>query len=134
MSITGRCLCGAVQYELRGKPLFTAVCHCRNCQRQSGSALSVIVLARADEVAISGKLKTFVDQADSGQKLERRFCPDCGSAMFSWQPHLPDRLIIKAGTLDDVSWLSPAAHVWCSSAQPWVTIPQQLPRFPRNAP
>lgn len=55
MSITGRCLCGAVQYELAGKPLPTAVCHCRNCQRQSGSALSVIVLVRINEVAIPAR-------------------------------------------------------------------------------
>lgn len=134
MSRTGRCLCGAVQYELTGKPLFIAVCHCRNCQRQSGSAMSIVVLAAAEQVAVSGKLKTYEDTADSGERLERRFCPECGSALFSWQPKSPETLIIKAGTLDDITWLKPMAHVWCASTQPWVLLPDDIPCLPANPP
>lgn len=134
MGRTGRCLCGQVSYILGASPLLTAVCHCRNCQRQSGSAFSIIVLAKTATVEIDGNLRTFLDKAENGASIERRFCPDCGSAMFSWQSSAPDRLIIKAGTLDDPSGLRPSVHVWCASAQPWVAIPENVVRFPGNPP
>lgn len=134
MEQTGKCLCGAVKYTLSGKPLVTAVCHCKNCQRQAGSAFSIIVLAERKSVSIEGDLQTYQDTADSGSRLDRKFCPNCGSAMFSEQPEKPDTIIIKAGTLDDTSWLQPVAHVWCASAQPWVQISEKVAQFPGNAP
>ena len=134
MTKTGKCLCGQVSYELKADPLVTAVCHCKNCQRQAGSAFSVVVLAPAGGLDIKGDLKTYDDTADSGAKLERKFCPTCGSAMFSVQPASAETIIIKAGTFDDTSWLKPVAHVWCASAQPWVEIAEGVVKFPGNAP
>ncbi len=134
MPKTGKCLCGQVSYELNAQPMVTAVCHCKNCQRQAGSAFSVVVVAPSSGVEITGELKTYEDTADSGARLERQFCPNCGSAMFSRQPSSPETIIIKAGTLDDTNWLKPVAHVWCASAQPWVDIPAGVASFPGNAP
>ena len=134
MEQTGKCLCGAVNYTLSGKPMVTAVCHCKNCQRQAGSAFSIIVLAERKSVSIEGDLQTYQDTADSGSRLDRKFCPNCGSAMFSEQPEKLDTIIIKAGTLDDTSWLQPVAHIWCASAQPWVQISEKVAQFPGNAP
>ncbi|WP_084399728.1 GFA family protein [Henriciella aquimarina] len=134
MSRTGQCLCGQVSYQLDGDPIVTAVCHCKNCQRQAGSAFSVIVLVHESALDVRGDLRTYEDTADSGAKLERKFCPICGSAMFSVQPSSPGTIIIKAGTFDDVNWLKPVAHVWCASAQPWVEIGEGVAKFPGNAP
>lgn len=134
MSKTGKCLCGQVWYALKADPFVTAVCHCKNCQRQAGSAFSVVVVAPTNGLEIEGELRTFQDIADSGAVLHRKFCPNCGSAMFSVQPASPDTTIIKAGTFDDTSWLKPVAHVWCASAQPWVEIGGEVARFPGNAP
>ena len=131
---TGQCLCGKVRYSLKADPIVTAVCHCKHCQRQAGSAFSVVVLAPAASVDIDGELKTYRDTADSCAALDRTFCPNCGSAMFSKQPDQPDTIIIKAGSFDDTSWIKPAAHVWCDSAQPWVEISDKAARFPGNAP
>ncbi|WP_084421478.1 GFA family protein [Henriciella litoralis] len=131
---TGQCLCGQVSYRLKADPIVTAVCHCKHCQRQAGSAFSVIALAPTAAVEINGELKTYEDTADSGAALERKFCPNCGSAMFSAQPANPDAIIIKAGTFDDTDWLKPAVHVWCDSAQPWVEISDKAVKFPGNAP
>lgn len=131
---TGKCLCGEVSYTLTSDPIVTAVCHCKHCQRQAGSAFSVVVLAQAASVEIDGELKTYRDTADSGAALDRKFCPQCGSAMFSEQPDEPGTLIIKAGSFDDTSWIKPAAHVWCDSAQPWVEIGDNVAKFPGNAP
>ena len=134
MEQTGKCLCGAVRFTLTGAPVVTAVCHCKNCQRQAGSAFSVVVLAPKESVSINGELKAYHDTADSGAKLDRKFCPNCGSAMFSEQPDTPDTIIIKAGIFDDTSWLKPAVHVWCASAQPWVEISDKVAKFPANPP
>ena len=131
---TGQCLCGEVCYTLTGEPIATAVCHCKNCQRQSGSAFSLVVIARSSKVAIVGGLKTYLDTAESGAVLERCFCPECGSALFSRQPATPGITVLKAGTFDDTAWLQPQLHIWCNSAQSWVDIPQNLPHFPRNGP
>ncbi|MEM5518327.1 GFA family protein [Henriciella sp. AS95] len=131
---TGQCLCGNVSYTLKADPIVTAVCHCKHCQRQAGSAFSVVVLAPTNSVEIKGELKTYHDTADSGAALDRKFCPDCGSAMFSAQPDKADTIIIKAGSFDETDWLKPVAHVWCASAQPWVEISDKVAKFPGNAP
>ena len=134
MPITGQCLCGQVSYTVDADRLLTAVCHCKNCQRQSGSAYSILSIAPRDKLSVEGLLKTYQDTADSGAKLDRQFCPECGSAMFSVHPATPETIIIKAGTFDDTSWLKPVAHVWCSSAQSWVKIDDNVTQFPENAP
>lgn len=134
MSVTGKCLCGQARYEFSGKPMATAICHCRNCQRQAGSAFSIIIAVPTKAVTFTGELKTYNDTADSGATLYRRFCPECGSPLFSMLADAPKVTIIKAGTLDDVSGLNPQFHVWCKSAQPWIQINAALPQFEGNAP
>lgn len=96
------------------------ICHCKNCQRQGGGAFSVNVVVPADAVTTNGDLKSFLDKADSGNTVERQFCAECGSPIFSRLSANPDIAIIKAGTLDDTSGLQPSGEVWCDSAQAWV--------------
>ena len=132
--IAGHCLCGAVRYRSDAQPAMTAVCHCDNCQRQSGTAMSIIVGMPAGSVTFEGEssLETFVDRGLSGKAVKRRFCKNCGSPIVSLVEMMPDLHFIKAGTLDDKSWLQPTMHVWCDSAQPWVQIPEGVTRFPKN--
>jgi hypothetical protein len=132
--ITGSCLCGAVRYRSDGEPAMTAVCHCENCQRQSGSALSIIVGVPAGSIVFQDEssLATYTDRADSGRSVNRRFCKNCGSPIVSLVEMMPNLHFIKAGTLDDKSWLKPTMHVWCDSAQPWVEIPADMQRFAKN--
>jgi hypothetical protein len=131
--ISGGCLCGAVRYSAETDPAFTAVCHCRNCQKQTGTASSVIVGLPAGSLAISGTLKTFRDTGDSGKAVYRRFCPACGSPVVTDVEVMPALTFLKAGTLDDAGWLAPVMEIYCDSAQPWVPhLPtaQQLPKGP----
>jgi hypothetical protein len=132
--ITGSCLCGAVRYRSDAEPAMTAVCHCENCQRQSGTALSIIVGVPAGSIVFEGEgsLATYADRADSGRSVNRRFCKNCGSPIVSLVEMMPNVHFIKAGTLDDKSWLKPTMHVWCDSAQPWVEIPAGMQRFAKN--
>jgi len=69
---------------------------------------------------------------ESGQPVIRRFCPDCGSPVVSYVAAAPGLEWIRAGTLDDMSWYEPQMHIWCGSAQPWVSIDGGLPRFEKN--
>jgi len=127
--IEGGCLCGSVRYDCPAEPLMTVVCHCSHCQKQTGTSFSIIVAVPRDALKLSGQTKSFHDTGSSGKPVMRHFCPDCGSPIFSEVSALPDRLFIKAGTLDDTSWLKPSAHLYCDSAQSWVEIADTVPQF-----
>ncbi|MEO8296278.1 MAG: GFA family protein [Burkholderiales bacterium] len=130
--VEGGCLCGQIRYRANAEGAMTAVCHCKSCQRQSGTAFSVLFVVPKDDITIQGETKVFNDLADSGNKVMRHFCPNCGSPVISKLEANPAIVAVKAGTLDDASWLKPALHVWCASKQPWVELPEHLPRFDRN--
>jgi hypothetical protein len=130
-SMQGGCLCGKVRYTIAADPIFTGVCHCKNCQKQAGTAFSVVMGVPKAAFTVTGTLKTYNDRGDSGQAVFRRFCPECGSPIISEVAVMPDLVIIKAGTLDDTSTLQPAMHVYCSSKQNWVEIPAGVKAFPQ---
>jgi len=72
---------------------------------------------------------------DSGKDVSRQFCRECGSPIVSFGDGLPQFALIKAGTLDDSSWLEPQMHVWCDSAQPWIPLAEQAgTKLPRGVP
>jgi len=128
-AFTGRCLCGQIQYAANADPAIIAVCHCKNCQKQTETAFSVIVGIPKATISIRGKLKTFRDIGDSGQAVERNFCPECGSPIITNVAVMPDLTFIKAGTLYDTSWLVPRIHIYCDSAQQWSFIPEDCQKF-----
>lgn len=133
--LDGRCLCGAMTYTSDADPLFTAICHCKDCQRQSGTAFSVVVGVPRDALQLQGdtaKTVTTIGE-DHGGKNERMFCGACGSPLVTMNESLPDVYILKTGTLDDTSWLAPQIEIWGDSAQPWVEATQARPRLPRDA-
>ena len=127
--MTGRCLCGQVRYSATAEPAIVAVCHCKNCQKQTGTAFSVLVGIPKSAISIEGSLKTFHDTGDSGQAVDRNFCPECGSPIISDVAVMPELRFIKAGTLDDTSWLDPKMHVYCDSAENWTHIPEGSQKF-----
>lgn len=131
MELAGGCLCGSVRYSCNASPLRTAICHCTHCQKQSGTAFSIVVAVPAQSVRVDGKTVDYQDVGDSGGAVIRRFCGNCGSPLISEIVAQPDIWFIKAGTLDDTSDLKPDVHIWCESKQPWVTIDGDLPSFPK---
>jgi len=132
--LEGHCLCGKVSYESSSEPLATLICHCKNCQRQAGAAFSINVVVPTDSLTTQGVLKTFKDSADSGNTVDREFCPDCGSPIFSKPSANAGITVIKAGTLNDTSTLTPGLQLWCDSAQNWVELDDTLTSFPGNMP
>lgn len=127
--IAGGCLCGKIRYSATAEPVVTAVCHCKNCQKQTGTSFSVIVGVPSAALSVKGTLKTFDETGSSGKAVHRNFCPDCGSPITSIVEAAPGLSFIKAGTLDDTSWLQPTMEVWCGSAQPWVSLAGDRKRF-----
>jgi len=119
--LTGRCLCGAVTYSADAEPLIQAVCHCTDCQRQTGDPFSAIVAVPGGAFSVEGDTLTSFSTTgeDHGGETERKFCSACGSPLFSIAAVAPELVFIKAGSLDDVSWFQPAVEAWTSSAQPW---------------
>ena len=133
--IEGGCLCGAIRYSSGATPLMTAVCSCKNCQRQTGTSFSVVLAMPKGSIQYEGaSLATYEDTGSSGQSVLRQFCPKCGSPIMSTLAVTPALEWLKAGTLDDATWVKPTVAVWCQSAQPWVDLGQDVAHFAQNPP
>ena len=126
---TGQCLCGEIKYEITGDPVAAGVCHCTNCQHQTGSAFSTLAGVPRDALTFTaGEPKCYHDtNTDSGSPVERYFCGNCGSPIYSAVAVQPDVVYVKAGTLDEADKFVPQFHIWCRSKQGWFDIPEGVP-------
>jgi hypothetical protein len=122
----GGCLCGAVRYTVDWPPMVVATCSCKNCQKQAGSALSVIAVMPSAALHITGALTTYTDTAERGKDVYRKFCGVCGSPVVTETPEATEQglVFIKAGTLDEAGDLSPTVHYWTCSAPGWMLLPE----------
>lgn len=134
MKISGGCLCGAVRYESQAPPLITRVCWCRLCQYLGAGSGTVNVCFQTASFAVHGTVSDYVSIADSGNVLHRRFCPACGTPMFSAAEARPHLVFVRAGTLDDPEIARPAMTIWTSTAPSWACIADDLPRVERQPP
>jgi hypothetical protein len=103
MQIEGGCLCGKVRYSADAEPVFVGVCHCTDCQNETGTAFNVVVAIPQPALSLQCAPKTFSARGDRGKEVDRQFCPECGSTITSAPDALPGAAIIRAGTLDDGS-------------------------------
>lgn len=121
----GGCQCGNIRYEVVGTPKRLVACHCSDCQRQSGSAFGMTMLVNeADFRLTQGEPKTFASKSAAGRAKLGAFCPECGTRIYHKNEWTKGTVSIKPGTLDDTRWLTPDMHLWTSSKQTWVTIPE----------
>lgn len=120
MYLEGHCNCGGVTYHSDTALEFSAICHCKTCQRQTSAAASLVVGVKDSAFHVEGEsLGTFVTHGDSGQDVYRSFCRNCGSPIFSKCDAIPGLVFIKAGTLNDTSVLDPKIELYLQDAQPW---------------
>ncbi len=132
--IVGGCLCGNIRYTCEAEPMMMAICHCKNCQKQTSTSFSILVAVPKGALNIEGELSAYNDQGSSGQAVIRKFCGKCGSPILSDVAALPTMDFLKAGTLDDTSWLKPEAQLWCDSAQSWLKLDDDITQMAQNPP
>jgi hypothetical protein len=115
---TGRCLCGAVTYqaEIPEKPVYAGLCHCRDCQRYTGTAFASSVMVPKAGVTIEGELRFYASKTERGTTMERGFCPICGSGVLYRSDAWPDQYVLAAGTLDDPGLFKPRVNLFTRSA------------------
>ena len=128
-TITGRCLCGAVSYTCTAVPIMMGHCHCDDCRRVSGSGHCSHILVPEDSVAVTGELRAYALTADSGNRVERLFCPTCGSGVFGRSTGMPGMMTLRASTLDDLEFFRPQMHVFTGRAASWDKPDESLPTF-----
>jgi hypothetical protein len=129
--LTGGCACGAIRYECDAEPLLELNCHCRDCQCASGMAFAAIMRVPAAVFRVTkGTPKFHAVTGDSGNKVHRGFCPECGSPLFSHLSGMPDIVGVRVGSLDDPSRYRPVMDIFVTSAQPWDYMNPELPKFP----
>ena len=121
----GGCTCGKVRYELTSAPLFVNCCHCRWCQRETGTAFALNAMIEADRVRVLQGVPEIVltpSNSGKGQKIAR--CPACRIALWSNYGGAGDTIrFVRVGTLDNPDALPPDIHIFTSSKQPWVHLP-----------
>jgi hypothetical protein len=128
--LTGGCSCGTVRYRLTGRPMFVHCCHCKDCQRQTGSAFVLNALYEADRVmVVSGTPEPVTMPTDSGLPHDIFRCPKCRIALWSTYGGRPQIRFVRVGTLDDAGALSPDVHIYTRSKLPWVRLPEGVPAF-----
>ncbi len=133
--VEGGCQCGAIRYRLMAPPLGVYACHCKDCQRFSGTTHTLSMVMRADDVALTGGTFVGFDKAaDSGRTVRMLGCSACGTKIWNEPLSFPELIIVKPGTLDDMSWAQPVGNIWTDRKQPWVVLDPDVPNFPGQPP
>ncbi len=132
--ISGGCACKAVRYKITQAPYGQANCHCRACQRATGSAFAPMMLVPTSAFAVTGSYSEYTSKADSGHEVTRMFCGHCGSNLFVSTTRVPSMRPVYATSLDDPSVYEPQLDAWVDFAQPWVCLNKELPKYQRDLP
>ena len=120
----GGCACGAVRYRIEGPPIFVHCCHCRQCQKLSGSAFALNALIEADRVEVT----VGAERLDGSGGAAR--CAECGTVLWGTHRMFGEGVrFLRAGTLDESEALAPDAHFFVRSRHPWVPLPDGVPAF-----
>jgi len=121
LPLTGGCCCGAIRYEIGSFPLLLYTCNCTECQTASGSAFALNMPVATESLRIvQGSPKGWRRPSPSGADVTSWFCADCGGRLYGERKGRPETMNVRAGTLDDTTWLVPVAHMFLKSAQGWV--------------
>jgi hypothetical protein len=134
MTITGRCLCGAIHWESSEPPIVTRVCWCRDCQYLGAGSGTVNACFRTGSFIVTGQTSDYPSVANSGNQMHRRFCSSCGTPLFSEAEARPHLIFVRVGTFDDPNLANPAMTIWTSSAPRWASIDAELPQVENQPP
>lgn len=127
------CSCGALKIRVSGDPEYVSSCACQACQRRTGAPFGVTAYFRDEQVAgREGEASVFRRIAESGNALDFRFCPKCGSTVW-WEPLArPGRICVAWGAFADPGFPPPRRLIWTDYKADWVRPPPGAPEFPRD--
>jgi len=134
MATEGGCLCGAVRFRTDAAPMRARTCWCRLCQALGAGSATVNVCFPTEGFVVEGETADYVSTADSGSTMHRRFCPKCGTALFSEAEQRPHLIFVRAGALDDREVAAPTETIWTSSAPSWACFDPTIPQVERQPP
>ncbi|MBE0614974.1 MAG: GFA family protein [Burkholderiales bacterium] len=135
VAITGGCLCGNIRYSVSAPVEKIIACHCTHCQKASGAGASHNAVVPSSAVSFTaGKPRLFADTAQSGNILNRYFCADCGSPIYSQRAKVPEMMVLKVGTLDAPENMNLVMNIWTKSARPWMHRDPAAENHPENRP
>jgi len=121
----GHCTCGQVRYRLTTAPMITHCCHCSWCQRETGTAFALNTLIETDRLEVTGAVEYVMTPSASGKGQEIARCPVCKVAVFSHYAGAGRVFaFVRVGTLDAPSACPPDVHIFTSTKQPWVVLPE----------
>ncbi len=128
----GGCTCRLVRYQMSGPPLIVHCCHCRWCQRETGTAFALNAMIEADRVKLlAGDVEVVTTPSASGKGQRISRCPRCRVAVWSNYAGAGDAIhFVRVGTLDEPDRLPPDVHIFTASKQPWVILPPHVPAVP----
>jgi hypothetical protein len=124
--VTGRCFCGAVRFQFSEAPVVVRACWCRDCQYLSSGNASINAFFKPESFKLEGEVGEYVSKADSGTVKRRRFCPKCGTQLFS-EAQNRDLIAVRVGALDDREVGGPVSYIWMASAPSWGFADPKLP-------
>lgn len=122
-------MCGAIQVAVDGPAMRMAACHCRDCQKASGTGHMSLVFMPEEYVTISGDAAGYASTTDSGNTYTRNFCPTCGSRVFGRNSLRPGVVAIPVGIFEERSWFKPDAVVYCRNRDDWDVTDTDVPNF-----
>jgi hypothetical protein len=123
--LDGGCNCGKIRFRLEVAPIVTHCCHCRDCQKTSGSAFCINAMIEPEHLTVLQGTPAHVQGSPAVAK-----CTDCGLALWSYHGHFGETIaFVGVGTLDEGERLAPEAHYFTRSKHPWLQLPPELPAF-----
>jgi hypothetical protein len=125
--ITGRCFCGAVRFQFKEPPIALRACWCRDCQYLASGNATMNAIFKVASLTLTGEVSEYVSTAESGNTMRRRFCPKCGTPLFSHSSGRSDLMVVRVGTLDDREIGGPQSFIWTASAPSWGYVDPDLP-------
>lgn len=127
----GGCLCGAIRYRVTGEPIQVQACHCKFCQKRSGSAFAIAVAVNENQLAMTGTtLSEYEHRSDESNRwLRIHFCSRCGTNVMVTLERNTSLRVVSGGTFDDPNWFKIDRHIWTRSAQHWMAYPPDADKY-----
>jgi hypothetical protein len=134
MERTGQCQCGSLRVTVTGEPDRVYLCHCKACQRRTGTAFYFGVAYPKERVRLEGERKIYERDADSGHRVRFHFCPSCGTTLYGEDDRNPAACGVAVGAFDTSAFPPPSDSIWEESMRPWLDLPRGMDHHRQGRP